>query len=186
MRLRTHQRAPPVRRSAGEMRHATRAPDAPDDRPPIRRRSKARMIPRPGRRAEKSAGRHSGAYRKTCPNDTAALVFRHVDWRRQAGEIVHDHLRRARGAGSEKDPLGGTMLDGRGLRRREDRTAADAQCTLARIHFVVAYNRVHLRLGHREGKVFGQDVGRADDDAVRYAIQLNQRHGGGQLIAHCQ
>ncbi len=106
------------------------------------------------------------------PDDVVALRQRRADRRGQAGETVVEHLRRARRAGREKDPLCWNLE----LRmwnlecRRSDEIA-------------IRHDGIHASLLGDGRKMFGRQVGRAHDQPARDAVELDECERRSELIA---
>ena len=108
------------------------------------------------------------------------LRWRGAEGAGQGRERVDDHLRRAAGARSRHHPFGGEAPAARRGERFERQAARDREIEidLRRRFVAVIDQRVRLRPADQRFKAGPVEAGRAEHDAAREAVELDQRRGG--------
>ena len=158
-----------------------------DDRRSARRRSTAPATRRRAPRARKSASRHSGGCRRTCPTRRGPSGCFRRKGRRQAGEAVHDHFRHAGRAGGQQHPFG-LQRRRRKLRRprrssaRRRREPEDRTPSLAG-EPAIDHHGIDLGAGDQRREMIGIGIRRQNGEAARDAVKFDQRQRRRELAA---
>ena len=102
---------------------------------------------------------------------------------------MNDHLRRAGRARRQHDPFGFARVGERDAGGNDGGTAGDLQRQLARRRrrtLRAGDHRIRLRGRDHVRKLLRRQIGRAENEPARDAVELDQRQSGRELIRRCK